>query len=78
MNEFFAPLTEWLNGMTGFSFSIHGYIAMLLTLIGVTALYGVLLYLMRLSHTSGADDDVYEYRDPRNQSSDDDDGPRAA
>ncbi|MEC9266859.1 MAG: hypothetical protein VX464_12435 [Pseudomonadota bacterium] len=65
MTEFFAPLTSWLNGFTGLDISIHGYIAILLTLIGVFALYLGLLYLLRLSHRSGHDEIVYDYRDPR-------------
>ncbi|MBO6835345.1 MAG: hypothetical protein RLW87_15945 [Alphaproteobacteria bacterium] len=65
MTEFFAPLTSWLNGITGLDISIHGYIAILLTLIGVFALYLGLLYLLRLSHRSGHDEIVYDYRDPR-------------
>ncbi|WP_421881991.1 hypothetical protein [Pacificispira sp.] len=65
MTEFFAPLTNWLNGITGLDISIHGYIAILLTLIGVFALYLGLLYLLRLSHRSGHDEIVYDYRDPR-------------
>ena len=65
MSDFFAPLTDWLNGMTGLGVSIHGYIAILLTLIGVFGLYGGLFYLIRLSHRSGHDDAVRDYRDPR-------------
>lgn len=69
MREFFAPLSDWLNALTGFNFSIHGYVSIFLALIGVLTLYGGLLYLMRLSHKSGADEDVHAYRDPRSASS---------
>lgn len=65
MESFFAPVTHWLNDVTGFSFSIHGYISLTLAMFGVGILYVGLLYLMRLSHRSGADEDAYEYRDPR-------------
>lgn len=65
MTEFFAPLTNWLNELTGYDVSIHGYISILLTLIGVFGLYVGLLYLLRLSHRSGHDESVHEYRDPR-------------
>lgn len=65
MNDFFAPLTDWLNGLTGLEFSIHGYIAILLTLIGVFGLYAVLMLLMHRSRASEHDQVVYDYRDPR-------------
>lgn len=65
MNAFFAPLTDWLNGITGLDISIHGYIAIVLTLIGVLAMYVGLLYLLRLSHRNGHDDAAHDIRDPR-------------
>jgi hypothetical protein len=71
MDEIFAPLTDWLNGITGLGVSIHGYIAILLTLVGVLGLYVGLLYLMRLSHRTGRDDAVRDYRDPRRGDHDD-------
>ena len=77
MNDLFLPVSDWLNGITGLGFTMHGYIALVLGVIGVTALYAVLLYLMRLSHQSGVDDDAYEYRDPRFDKSDDE-PPRGA
>lgn len=70
MTEFFAPVSDWLNGLTGLGMTIHGYIAIVLTLIGVFGLYIGLLYVMRLSHRSGHDAEVRDYRDPRR---DDDD-----
>ncbi|MDW3204909.1 MAG: hypothetical protein R8L07_05145 [Alphaproteobacteria bacterium] len=68
MNDFFAPLTNWLNGLTGLEFSIHGYIAILLTLIGVFGLYAALMLLMHRSRASEHDQVVYDYRDPRQDS----------
>lgn len=71
MTEFFAPLTDWLNGMTGIGISIHGYISILLILFGVFGLSIGLFYLLRLSHRSGHDDVVWDYRDPRRENLDD-------
>jgi hypothetical protein len=65
MTEFFSPVSDWLNGLTGLGMTIHGYIAILLTLLGVFGLYVALLYVMRLSHRSGHDAAVRDYRDPR-------------
>ncbi len=65
MTEFFAPVTDWLNALFGYQLSIHGYISILLAMIGVFGLYAGLLYLVRLSHRSGHDASVQDYRDPR-------------
>ena len=67
MSEFFAPFTAWLNDLTGLGISIHGYISIFLALIGVFGLYIGLLYLIRLSHSSGRDDAVYDYRHPNQE-----------
>lgn len=61
---------DWLNGLTGFSFSIHGWASVALALVGVFGLYIGLLALMRRSHRSGADDAVRDYRDPRREDDD--------
>lgn len=77
MSEFFASIAGHLNELTGLQFSIHGYISILLTLVGVVGLYIGLLYLLRLSHRTGHDDAVQDYRDPRYHDPDDgDDAPR--
>ena len=65
MNEFFAPVSGWLNDLLGYNLSIHGYIAIVLALIGVFGLYIGLMILISKSHTSGHDDAVQDYRDPR-------------
>ena len=72
MADFFTSIAESLNGLTGLQMSIHGYVALLLTLIGVMGLCIGYIYLLRLSHSSGHDDAVHEYRDPRSQNDDDD------
>ncbi len=60
-----SALVAWLNGLTGYSFSGHGWIAAGLTLVGVAAVYLALLKLMRLSSRGGHDEAVDAYRDPR-------------
>ena len=65
MNEFFATVSGWLNDLFGYNLSIHGYIAIVLALVGVFGLYIGLMILIRKSHTSGHDDAVQDYRDPR-------------
>lgn len=41
-------------------FSWHGLTALVLTVFGVTAVNVALIWLMRLSHSSGRDDEAYE------------------
>ena len=41
-------------------FSWHGLAALVLTVVGVTAVNVALIWLMRLSHTSGRDAEAYE------------------
>lgn len=65
MADFVAAAEAWLNGITGYDMSIHGYLAILATLIGVFGLYIALLLLVRKSRQSGHDEAVYSYRDPR-------------
>lgn len=64
---FLDDIAAALNGLTGFQFSIHGWFAALLALIGVFALYIALLWLVRKSHSSGHDQAVGDYRDPRRE-----------
>jgi hypothetical protein len=61
----FDPFVAWLNGLSGLNFSIHGWLSVLIALIGVFGLYIGLLWLMRRSHKSGHDQMVDDYRDPR-------------
>ena len=58
-------IADWLNGLTGVEMSIHGWISILLTLIGVFGIWLGLFWLLQKSHKSGHDDTVDEYRDPR-------------
>lgn len=58
-------VTAWLNGLTGIAMSIHGWIAVVLTVVGVLALWWALFWLVQKSHSSGHDDAVRDYRDPR-------------
>lgn len=69
--ELLNAFADWLNGLTGFNFSIHGWISVLLILLGVFGLYIGLLMLVRRSHRSGHDQAVDDYRDPRREGRDD-------
>ncbi|MEQ8602482.1 MAG: hypothetical protein RIB45_04120 [Marivibrio sp.] len=69
--DIFNAFADWLNALTGFNFSIHGWISVLLILLGVFGLYLGLLALIRRSHRSGHDQAVDDYRDPRRGPPDD-------
>ena len=65
--DFLDNFAAWLNGLSGFNFSIHGWASVLLILLGVLGLYLALMILVRRSHKSGHDKAVDDYRDPRRQ-----------
>lgn len=60
---FLDRVVAWLNATAGVQFSGHGWIAAGLAVVGVLGIYIGLLYLMRLSHRTGHDDEVAPLRD---------------
>ena len=67
----FDPIVHWLNELAGMNFSIHGWVAILLTIIGVCAFSFGLMYLTHRSHTSGHDKQVDDFNSQQNPDRDD-------
>ena len=58
--------TGYVDARMGYA-NAMGYISIFLALVGVFGLYIGLLYLIRLSHSSGVDDAVRDYRHPNQE-----------
>ncbi len=54
--EFLTQTVDWLNGVSGFEFSGHGWIAFIAGIVGVTALNIGLMWLTVRSNRSGHDE----------------------